>query len=143
MPGINLKILRQFFAWNFAFISLSCAVLSVLFVLRSVRFLHALPSHPLLFFVYAVFPAEALIFGVAWWKIWKQKSASRVWGIGGSVVLIIHPVYRVIRFPRSLHGYHVIVLAVAIAGIIVFSLNDKAMLEQDDEVSEVQPSNEA
>jgi ABC-type Mn2+/Zn2+ transport system permease subunit len=136
MFGINIKTLRQFYGWDFAFLSVLCAVLGVQVILRTMRFQRAASSHPVVFLLYAVLPSAAVVFGVAWWKIWKQRPPARTWGIGACILLALHPLWRVMGTQGSVHSYNIIVLAIAIVGLIAFSKRDKAPLEQGDQDQE-------
>jgi hypothetical protein len=124
---LDLKFLRKFLGWNFAFLSLICAVASFWITLSTVHVqLNKAPSHPFALLLNAVFPAVALIFGVTWWEVWKQRPFARAWGIAASALLAAVPLRRIILFPQTAHGYTVVVLAIGIAGVVVFSMSDRA-----------------
>jgi len=144
MFGINIKTLRWALGWNFAFMALICAAMSILVILRTMRFKqeafqHAASSNPLVFFLYAVFPVAAVLFGVAWWKIWRQRPSARTWGIAACILLALHPLWRVIGRQGSVHIYNFIVLAVAIVGLIAFSIRDNDPLGENDHFLEDPP----
>jgi hypothetical protein len=81
----------------------------------------------------------ATVFGVAWWKVWKQRPLARAWGIAASIPITAHPLWRIIRFPRSIHGYNVLVLAVGVVGLLAFSMPDKGTPEQNAEELDESP----
>jgi hypothetical protein len=143
MFGINLKALRWALNWNFAFLSLLCIVLAPRIILSTFQHqLKAASSHPFALVLDAVFPAMAAVFGVAWWKVWKQRPSARIWGIAASVLLALYPLSHIIRFPRSIHGHTLLVLAVAIVGIIAFSIRERVPPEQNDQALEEPPDGE-
>jgi hypothetical protein len=122
----DLRFLKKALGWNFAFLSFLCIVLAFWIALRTLRLqLDRASSHPIALLIDAVFPVLAAVFGVAWWKIWKQRPYTGAWGIAASIVLTMLPVWRIIRFPRSIHGYTVLVLAVGIAGLVIFPMRDQ------------------
>ena len=134
MFGINFKTLRWALSWNFAFLCLLCTVLACWLIVRTSQLqVNAASSHPRALLVDAVFPAMATVFGFAWWKMWKQRPSARAWGIAASVLITAHPVWRIIRFPRSIHGYNVLVLAVGVVGLLAFLMPDEATPKQNAE----------
>jgi len=140
MFGLNLRILKLALGWNFAFLSLLCAGLACWIILRTFQIqLMAASSHPVALILDAVFPAMAAVFGVAWWKVWKQRPSARIWGIAASVLLALYPLSHIIRFPRLIYGYDLVVLSVAIAGLIAFYMSDKAPPEQIEQTLEDLP----
>lgn len=143
MFGINLKALRWALSWNFAFLSLLCIVLACWLILSTFQLqFKAASSHPFALVLDAVFPAMSIVFGLAWWKVWKQRSSARAWGFAASVLLALHPLWRIIRFPRSIHSYNLLVVAAAIAGLVAFSILDKVPPEQSDQAEEDPPFEE-
>jgi hypothetical protein len=131
--GTNIKILRWVLSWNFAFLSLLSIVAAFWIILRTLHLqLAAARSHPLALFIDVILPAMAAVFGVAWWKVWKEMPSARAWGIGASVLLAAHPLWRIVRFPRSIHGYNVLALAIGIAGLVVFSMRNETLSDAGD-----------
>jgi hypothetical protein len=129
----ELRFLRRVLVWNFLFLSLLCTVLSFRTVLSTLHLqIEKASSHPIVLFVDAVFPAMAVVFGVAWWRGWKQRPFARAWGIAASTLLAAIPLRSVIRFPQSAGGFTFLVLTIGIAGIVVFSMHDKTTPAADD-----------
>lgn len=134
MFGINLKALKWALSWNFAFLCLLCIALACRTVVRTLHLqINMASSHPWVLMLDAVFPAMATVFGVAWWKVWKERTSARAWGIVANILITALPLWHIIRFPRSTYSYDVLVLAVGIAGLLAFSIRDKAPSVKDDE----------
>jgi hypothetical protein len=70
-----------------------------------------------------IFPGLAIVFGVAWWTIWKEKPSARFWGITASIIFILTPIRAKIFFSMPILRSGV-VLAVGIVGLILFSRRD-------------------
>jgi hypothetical protein len=138
----DLQFLRKFLAWNFAFLSLLCTLLAFRIIWSTLHLqIEKVSSHPVVLLADAVFPAFAVAFGVAWWKVWKQRPFARAWGVVASIPLAAVPLWRIIWVPHSVRGYTLVVLAVGIAGVVVFAMPDKAISEADDPELE-EPSTE-
>jgi hypothetical protein len=121
MFGINLRVLRFFIGWMFAFSSLVCMILAFWLVRR------AFEGHGLNVFTYfralllqLIFPVAATVFGIAWWTIWKEKPSSRGWGIAASALTMLFPLRHIILLPRTIWSHSGVVLAFGIVGLIVF-----------------------
>jgi hypothetical protein len=72
----------------------------------------------------AAFPALAVAFGVAWWKIWKHRPSARGWGIAASlafILLFLTDCLYGFHCWRALYGSTLLFLAIGIAGLVVFS----------------------
>jgi hypothetical protein len=137
MFGINLKAVRWALSWNFAFLSLLCIVLALRIILSTSQLqLKAASSHPFALVLDAVFPAMSIVFGLAWWKVWKQRPSARTWGIVASVLVTTLPLRQIIFFPRSIHSYSVLVLASGIVGLVAFSMRDKTSEQNDEQLEE-------
>jgi hypothetical protein len=74
----------------------------------------------------------AAVFGIAWWKVWKQRPSERAWGIAASILMAMYPLWHIIHSPRSIRTYAIITLAVGIVGVIAFAMREGALAEADD-----------
>jgi hypothetical protein len=132
--GINLRVLRFYMGGVFAIASLLSISFAFWIVRQTFQFqMEYAFSRPRVLLVDAVFPALAVTFAVAFWTTWKEKSSARGWGIAASALIAMHPLWRIIRFTRSVHAFNILVLAIGILGLVVFSVRDKVTPEQDDE----------
>ncbi|MGO9337393.1 MAG: hypothetical protein ACLPY1_07795 [Terracidiphilus sp.] len=137
MLGLNLRILRFYIGGVFAIAFLICVFMAFWIIQRTFRFQteYAFP-HPRVFLIDAIFPAMAVIYALAFWTIWKEMPSARRWGIAASILQILTPLWHIIRFPQSVHSYTFLMLTIGIAGLVVFSMRDKAPTEADDPLPE-------
>ncbi len=75
----------------------------------------------LLFIV--MFPVLAVVFGVAFWTTLNEKLKARRWGIAGSLIYVLTPVWPIIHHPRSILGDSGVELAIGVVGLIAFVLS--------------------
>jgi hypothetical protein len=129
----NLRILRNFLSWNFAFLSLVCVVLGYWIIRRSLdhRGIADYP-HPWALILFAVFPAMAAVFGIAWWKVWRERSSARPWGIAASLTLMIYPLRHIFFATQPFANFTIITLAVGIVGLVVFAMPEGPRTDADD-----------
>src|SRR5258708_22127361 len=87
---------RIIFCWTFAFASAVCATFLCGLILRMAHIqIASIPPRNLLvgsFFAASlvVLPSfAAVIFGAAWWSLWKQKRRAKEWGIAASTLLFL------------------------------------------------------
>jgi hypothetical protein len=77
-----------------------------------------------------VLVAEAIVFGVAWWVIWKGKRSARGWGIAASLAYILMFFQQLIlpsdAFAMRSSVGQVGALIVGLGGIVVFSIRQWA-----------------
>jgi hypothetical protein len=132
---------RKFFGWLFAFQALLCVIFECLLIRSTLNLqLNSPFPHSRALVIDGLFPAAAVVFGLAWWKIWRDRPAARAWGIAASILTMAHPLWRVVRYPRSIHGYNVLVLAAGIAGLVVFSMRNQTLPNADEQEPEVPPT---
>ena len=65
-------------------------------------------------------PVLAVIYSIAWWTIWKEKSSARVWGIVASLTFVLLPAWGMVYFSRSAPAALGVMLAIGIGGLVVF-----------------------
>ncbi len=73
-----------------------------------------------------VLPIQSVVFGMAWWTVWRRKRSARGWAIAASLFFILLGglvLYLARNVPQQAALWNVIlpVLAVGVAGLVVFS----------------------
>ncbi len=106
--------------WFYAFSSLWCLRIALLRILAIQRDYAFLPVPLLNLLVPTEFSVLAIIYGVAWWTIFKGKSSARGWGITASLAYILFSLSEIIYFSRPVWGASGVMLATGIAGLITF-----------------------
>jgi hypothetical protein len=79
--------------------------------------------------VLAMASVSLLVFGMAWWTVQTRKTWARFWALSASAVLILTmgPMLFGWRLmPLSFSGIYIALLAVGVAGLIVFARRGKA-----------------
>jgi hypothetical protein len=115
--GPAVHTLRKYLCWIFGFSSLVCLQLAISSLLSLHHRRHG--SFLLLnLLVPTLFTAQAAVFGVAWWTVWRGKPSARGWGITASVINVLLPL-PIIYLSRSLRGIWLI-LAIGVAGLVAF-----------------------
>lgn len=112
-----MYIIRKFLCWLFAISSLVCLWNSLRFVLR---FIHQHSLHQSLdgVFVVALFPTLALIYGIAWWTVWKKKRSGKAWGAVACLTYILFPLWGMI-ISRSVSLSLAVMLVVGILILLI------------------------
>ncbi len=135
-----MRTLRKYLSWSFAFTSLVCLHVAFLSALRTI---HPSIPHPihqryalLLLLVPAVFTLFAVVFGMAWWAVFKGKTSARGWGIAASLINIAVSIWPIFLLPRSLWGSFSVILVIGLAGLVAFSRR----LEPSDSIATTQES---
>jgi hypothetical protein len=125
---------RKFFGWAFGIASIMSIWMAVDLILYGIRQRWLIVFHQhhtlrdisflmLILLIQAIFPVLAVIWGVACWKIWRNKPTARGWGIAASVAYILFFLMGGLagfHCWRSLPGAASIILAIGIAGLVVF-----------------------
>ena len=121
-----MRELRKYMCWIFAFTSLLSILIAVGRFLRTIHRYHSF--FPLrIQIVAALFAVLAIVFGMAWWTIWKGKSSAKGWGIFASLNYLLLPLWQIIYFSRSVWDYHGVVMAIGLFGMIVFLRRDNRL----------------
>lgn len=131
-----MHLLRRILCWNFALLSVVCFSLA-LWLTGGMIQRHGTTLPISVWLLNCVAPAEASLFAVAWWFIWKRKPSGRVWGIVASLVLILNAVFYYLRTSRP----QLVLIVVGVAGVVAFFPRDpgKAVLPMDSETTESLP----
>ncbi len=127
MLRFNLYVLRMIIGWLFAIPCLVNIWFTGSFLLRLMHH-HAFHIRSLLGFV---FPVLSIVFGIAWWTIWKEKSSARQWGITASILFILIPISARIFLSWPIFQKTGVVLAVGLVGLILFSRHDDIKTDTD------------
>ena len=85
-----MHTLRKNLSWVFGFAALVNLQLAVSFTLRDVHRYHT-HLHARYLLAPALCTFQALVFGMAWWTVWKEKRSGRIWGIAASVLNLAIP----------------------------------------------------
>ena len=118
--------LRKYLSWLFAFTSLVCLQISFSLtpsMLRQhPRAAHlSLPYQLLLPALPWIFPILALVFAMAWWTSFKEKSSARIWGIIASLINIQTALFPVLIPPHSVFNAFLLILGVGVVGLVAFA----------------------
>lgn len=119
------RTLRQLLLWSFALAALSWLSLSW-FIFTTVRDALAETSHPSLWFVLRdislglVVPTLSILFGIAWWMLFRRKPSARLWTILGSFALSLSALALIYLLPSS-WLWATLLLILGITGIITFA----------------------
>lgn len=116
----DLKDLKKFMAWIFLATSL----------LYLTRFLRGIPNTIYQYYGRSILGdlllapafsvAVAVICGIAWWKVWKEKSWARGWAIAASLMHILIFLRQFIIPLQPVPGRHVGELIVGAVGLVTF-----------------------
>jgi hypothetical protein len=115
-----MQALRKNLCWVFVLTSIICAGIVVQSVLEEINRYYASP--PLLtLLVPTLFSVLAIVFGLAWWTIWKVRPSARGWGIAASLINVL-----VSLVPLALSSHTVwrcsgATLPIGIAGLIAYT----------------------
>jgi len=87
-------------------------------------------------------PIQSVVFAMAWWTVWRRKRSARGWAIVASLFFVLHSVlvlYLARNVPQQAALWDVVlfVLAIGVAGIIVFS--PRSLAARLDEKAPAQP----
>lgn len=115
-----MHTLRKYLPWVFAFTSLVCLQIEVSSILGTIhRQSTFLPLRGLLAET-AFLTVLAVVFGIAWWTVWKGKPSARSWGIAASLTNILVSLPWVF-VSRDAWRHIWVLLAIGVAGLIAFS----------------------
>ena len=119
-----MQKLRTFLCWLFAISSLLCLRIAFLRILHTfLRHDAFLPLRRQL--ALALFSDLAIIFGMAWWTVWRGKPFAKCWGITASLMYIFFPIWNIIYFSRSVWHSFGVMFATGVAGLVAFLWRDE------------------
>jgi hypothetical protein len=110
----------MFLCWNFAFCSVLTFGLAIWLTSGMIQ-RHGVAVPLRAWLVNGVLPLEATIFALAWWFIWKNRPSARVWGLAGSLILILNSLAFYLQRSRPLW----VLLALGAIGIVAFAWRDE------------------
>ena len=120
------RTLRQILLWTFALAALLWFSLSW-FIFTTAHDALAEVSHPSAWFVLRdislalVVPTLSILFGVAWWTLFRRNPSARIWTILGSFALSLSALALIYLLPNS-WLWAALLLILGITGIITFSV---------------------
>ena len=125
MNDLNIRDLRKVLCWCFA----STSVMLLLFPLRRISlqtYRHSrLPALPVLLYAMLLL-GESIIFGIAWWTVWKERPSARGWGITASLAyFVFFSCYWAIIPSRSIWDHHWGALVLGTCGMVAFLRSDE------------------
>jgi hypothetical protein len=114
--------LRKFLCWLFALSSFTCAQLVLFYAGRAILHPHNRPELRSALVLLAAFAPLILLFGTAWWTVWKGRPTARRWALAASFVnvaiafipLLLWRYFHIFEFPFFVH------LGIGVAGLIAF-----------------------
>jgi len=108
----------MFIAWLFGLTSLISICFAVRIILRVIYRCNSFLQLQIQI-ISAFFPVLAIIFGVAWWTVWKQKNSAKGWGIAASLIYVLLSLWEIVFSKRPWNSF-LGTLAVGLVGLIVF-----------------------
>jgi peptidase M50-like protein len=114
-----MHTLRKYLGWVFAFTSLVCLQIVISSILHTTHRQSTDLALRGLLVETAFLTALAVVFGVAWWTVWKGKPSARGWGIAASLTNILVSLPWVFISRDAWRDLWVI-LAIGVAGLVVF-----------------------
>jgi hypothetical protein len=134
-----MRDIRKFLGWAFLIASLVSICLTILSIERGIQ-MHYDFLRPRILLLEAAFPVMAVIFGMTWWTVWRDKPSARGWGAAASSIQILLPLCMIIFRSYSILGCQGVGLALGVVGLIAFSWPDKSQTATDDSEPESDPS---
>src|SRR5438046_6550710 len=83
-----MHTLRKNLCWIFALTAFACLEIALSSILRTIHQPYAFLSLRHLV-VPALLTALAVVFGMAWWTVWKGRQSARGWGMAASLINIM------------------------------------------------------
>jgi hypothetical protein len=125
MNDLSIHELRRILGWCFAFTSL-LHFLVPLWRIAYRMYRHYTILIPSTLLSVTFFWVAAIIFGVAWWTVWKGRPSAKGWGIAASLTYFLIFFLHSVIFPeRSIFGHHVGALIVGTIGMVSFLRHDE------------------
>ena len=114
-----MPTLRKNLCWIFAIEAFVCLQLALSSIPRTIHRPYAFFSLRNLL-VPALFTALAVVFGKAWWTVWKERPSARVWGIAASLMWTLIFFSQFIIPLRPVWDKHVGALFIGGVGLVAF-----------------------
>ena len=125
MNDLSIHDLRKILCWCFALTSLLHFWVPISHIANRM-YRHDTILVPPAQLSVTFFWAAAVIFGVAWWTVWKGRPSARGWGIAASLLyLLIFLLHSVIFPSRSIWGHHLGALVIGTTGMVAFLRRDE------------------
>lgn len=83
-----MGLIRKYFGWTFAVSSVVCLACSIGLTWSAVHRQRGMPRFRTML-IEAVFLCMSLVFAMAWWNVWQEKAAARIWGVVGSLIYML------------------------------------------------------
>ena len=112
-----MQTVRTYLSWSFAFTSLVCLQLAVSLTIHPQ---YRYSSRTRLLIAPGMMAAFAVVFGMAWWTLFKRKRFARAWGIAASLINIQVSLLPVIFPPHSLLNGFLVIFGLGVAGLVAF-----------------------
>lgn len=136
-----MRLIRRIMGWVFAIASLFFAVGSYSFLVQTAQIQRSYaPSKPWIQLVDAVPVSAVIIFGVAWWRVLKQRPSARGWGIAASLIFLLFSLWAIFFGSESIWGLVGVELALGVVGLIAFSPRPRKRFATDEIRPESIPS---
>lgn len=116
----RMKDIRKVMCWIFAFTSLLHLLVAFRFILHIIQRQYVYPLSRNIFIAALFSVLVAIISGVAWWTIWREKRSARIWGVAGSIMNILIFFRPMILPTRSSWDHHIGALYIGVVGLVVF-----------------------
>jgi hypothetical protein len=115
-----MQSLRNLLCWLFAIVSLMCLQITLSSIPSILHRPYAVLSFRYLL-VPMVFSVLTILFGMAWFTVWKGKPSGKWWGIAASLINTVLSFWQIIHFSQSVWGYQGVTLAIGGTGLVAFS----------------------
>jgi Peptidase family M50 len=124
-----MHALRTYLSWLFAFTALVCAYVSFSLgtfstsLSASLRMIHEGRLYWALFGFGAalMMPVFAVVFGLAWWTVFKRKSSARIWGTAASLITIQAGLFPIVFPPHSVMSFSYLLVGMGVTGLVAFA----------------------
>jgi len=120
--------LRKCMGWAFGISSILCILGEYSVVMATIQMLRRHPytswnfrTWSIVLLWSAIIPVTAIIFGIAWWTIWKGKRSARCWGIAASLIFVMISLYVFFIISKWVLCAPGVELAIGIVGLLAFS----------------------
>lgn len=113
-----MNTIRKLLAWLFAISSVLCIWHSLQFVFRFITYRHHADLSFSNLLAVSIFPALAVLYGVAWWTVLMKLGSGRFWGVLASLTYVAFPLWAMIKF-HSVQFALIVMLAIGLFLLVV------------------------